>query len=438
MMHRIDAAAHGSRLSQLSRRLAAGVLGFLTALPALAESPDSQTLELFAPGIVSGPANDGSPTFTPDGQSLLFTRSGAGAGTILESHRVRTQWTTPRIAAFSGQWNDQHPSMAPDGSYLVFVSTRPVPGVEGRVAHIWRVDRLPHGWAAPVHLPAEVNIGPRTYAPSVAADNTLYFLEIDDKHQMQLYRSRWLTDHYESAEPLPFSTPASADVDPEIAPDQSFLIFASAGRRPNDTREHLYIVFNHGGHWSEVKPLRYPGDDDNGWSTDNEPNLAPDGQALYFSSDRSLALHFPRTLDQARADLSRIDAWDNGATNVWKFSIRDIVQEAKSAAAGSGNSGAWLRQQPISRARQPFARTANDSRSPHLRSSRWAAATPRSSAVDTRSPFLRTPSIARNPINTSGSMPRTSLVPSRRIRTQSGSSRIPWLCVSVTGVPPSV
>lgn len=327
---RCEAGRNRSPVARLSLCFSLSVLASLVTLPALAESPGSGPPELFAPGIVSGPANDGSPTFTRDGHTLLFTRSGAGAGTILESHQSNKQWTAPEIASFSGQWNDEHPSMAPDGSYVVFVSTRPAPGVEGRVAHIWRVDRLSHGWGTPVHLPAEVNIGPRTFAPSVAADNTLYFLEISDKHKMQLYRSRWTAGHYESAEALPFSTPATADVDPEIAPDQSFLIFASAGRRANDTREHLYVVFNHGGQWGEVKPLRYAGDDDNGWSTDNEPNLAPDGQTLYFSSDRSLPLHFPRTLAQAHADLARIVAWDNGATNVWRFSITDVVRESKS------------------------------------------------------------------------------------------------------------
>jgi len=328
MQRNDEAGGCGSWVDLLGRCLSVGVLASLTTLPALAESP-AGTPELFAPGIVSGPANDGSPTFTRDGQSLLFTRSGAGAGTILESRWVKKQWTVPEIASFSGQWNDQHPSMAPDGSYLIFVSTRPVPGVEGRVAHIWRVDRLQHGWGTPVHLPAEVNIGPRTYAPSVAADNTLYFLEISDKHQMQLYRSRWSGGHYESAEALPFSTPATADVDPEIAPDQSFLIFASAGRRANDTREHLYVVFNHSGHWSEVEPLRYAGDEDNGGSSDNEPNLAADGQTLYFSSDRSLPLHFPRTPAQANTDLLRIQSWDNGAANVWRISIPDVIQKSK-------------------------------------------------------------------------------------------------------------
>ena len=35
--------------------------------PALAPTP-----ELFEPGIISGPADDGSPTFSPDGNTSLF------------------------------------------------------------------------------------------------------------------------------------------------------------------------------------------------------------------------------------------------------------------------------------------------------------------------------------------------------------------------------
>lgn len=280
---------------------------------------------IFSPGIISGPANDGSPTFTPDGKTLFFTRSGAGAGAVLESHLVDGKWTEPQIAPFSGAWNDQHPTMAPDGSYLVFVSTRPVPGVAQRVAHLWRVDRRGDGWSDPVHLPPEINLGPRIFAPSIASDGTIYFLSIGEHRAFQLYSARRTRDGYASAEKLPFSSPATADVDPEIAPDQSFLIFASSGRRAGDSKEHLYIAHHHithhhGDDWSTPVALRYGGDDDNGGSNDNEPNLAPGG-TLYFTSDRTLALHFPRTPEQAQADLARIAAWDNGDTNVWMMPL---------------------------------------------------------------------------------------------------------------------
>jgi hypothetical protein len=64
------------------------------------------TPELFAPGVISSPANDGSPTFTPDGNTLFFMRSTAGWSVILESHRVNGRWSMPQVAPFSGEWPD--------------------------------------------------------------------------------------------------------------------------------------------------------------------------------------------------------------------------------------------------------------------------------------------------------------------------------------------
>src|SRR3984957_3110558 len=103
--------------------------------------------ELFSPGVIPGPANDGSPTFSPDGNTLFFTRSTANWGAILESHKLNGQWSQPALASFSGEWPDSSPSMAPDGTYVVFQSTRPaVPltvrpkegePIKGVVSNLW-------------------------------------------------------------------------------------------------------------------------------------------------------------------------------------------------------------------------------------------------------------------------------------------------------------
>ena len=92
------------------------------------------TPQVFAPGVVSGPANDGSPTFAPDGNTIFFTRSTANWSVIVESHKVHGQWSHPTLSPFSGEWSDSSPAMAPDGSYLVacrseFVTTDASVGV---------------------------------------------------------------------------------------------------------------------------------------------------------------------------------------------------------------------------------------------------------------------------------------------------------------------
>ena len=73
-------------------------------------------------------------------------------------------------------------------------------------------------------------------------------------------------------------------------------------------------------------PIRYQGDaKPYGFSTDDEPHLGPDHRTLYFSSDRSAVVHFPRTPAQADDDLKRMDQWDNGNTNVWSISLAPLL-----------------------------------------------------------------------------------------------------------------
>ena len=297
----------------------------MTVIPGPHPDP---TPQLFAEGVVSGPGSDGSPTFTPSGNTMLFTRSAAQWTIILEAHRPRSGWTRPVPAAFSGEWPDSSPAYAPDGSYVIFQSTRPVePSAAGGtaphpVSNLWRVAWLASQWGRPTRLPDTVNIGHSIWKPSIQADGTLYFTSIDPKGNKRLYSSKFVAGAYQAAQPLPFSDGTTLDVDPEIKFDGTLLVFSSAGRIPGDSKDHLFIVYKGAGDtWGGVSRLRYAGDAAAGGSTDDEPRLGPDHVTLYFSSDRSLPVHFPRTHDQAVKDTERMDRWDNGNTNVWSFSI---------------------------------------------------------------------------------------------------------------------
>jgi Tol biopolymer transport system component len=295
------------------------------SLPVDANAP--QVPELFAPGVISTPANDGSPTFTPDGNTLLFTRSTATWSAILESHRVNGTWTQPALASFSGEWPDSSPGIAPDGSYAVFVSIRPKDGGDAhaaREAQLYRVDRTTAGWGKPVRLPPTVNIGPSIWKPSVGGDGTIYFVSIDTAGHKRLYSAARVAAGYAPAQPLSFSDGTLFDVDPEIAPDGSFLIFCSSGRLKGDPKDHLFIVHKTpSGAWGDVRPIRYAGDDANGFSTDDEPHLGPDHRTIYFSSDRAAPVSFPRAHDQAVRDVERLEQWDNSNSNVW--TLKDVT-----------------------------------------------------------------------------------------------------------------
>jgi len=98
-----------------------------------------------------------------------------------------------------------------------------------------------------------------------------------------------------------FGDPATQDVDPAVAPDESFLVFGSM--HPGRDHERLFIVFKEGAAWSAPT------------------DLGPDFRTLYFSTDRVTPVAYPRSRAQAEADHARIQSWDNGNQNIWSISL---------------------------------------------------------------------------------------------------------------------
>lgn len=298
---------------------------------AAADTRQVATPEIFAPGVISGPANEDSVAFTPDGHTVFFDRISWPNAVILESHKIGHVWSEPKIAPFSGQWLDHDPAMSPDGSFLIFTSNRPdTPGgkpldavmANGKVqpgsgGHLWRVDRKGEdGWGEPVRLPDSVNSSTRTYAPSIAADGSVYFQRPGDDDDFRLYRSQYRDGAYQAPELVALGDPAAHKLDPAIAPDESFIVFDAnyAGKGKPD---RLYIAFREGSGWSEPVDLGEGVNVGDPWGS----HLGPDNRTLYFSSHRSEHVSYPRTREQAELDLARMQTWDNASENIWSVSL---------------------------------------------------------------------------------------------------------------------
>ena len=161
--------------------------------------------------------------------------------------------------------------MAPDGSYLIFASSRPIDGSDkpidghwrgslhtGRGGHLWRVDRTSSGWSKPALLPDTVNRWDSTFSPAIASDGSLYFMAATGKQgHFQLYCAEFRNGAYQPAHLLPFSAGQWGGVDPAVAPDQSFIVFASSRPPTPANNSDVFIAFrDRDGRWGEPVDLR--------------------------------------------------------------------------------------------------------------------------------------------------------------------------------------
>lgn len=310
----------------------------------------SATPEVFAPGVISGPASDDAPAFTPDGRTVFFFRSNHQDYDIMVSHREGARWSQPRVVSFSGQWRDLEPAMAPDGSYLIFASSRPIDGgttrpdghwggkvYPGRGGNLWRVDRKGNGWSEPVRLPDIVNRTDATFSPGIARDGTLYFMAATAKNgDFQIWRAALENGQYQTPELLPFCVDYEC-MDGTIAPDQSFIVFSS-GRPPAAAQGNdLFIAFRDGTHWGEPVDL---GPEVAALSP-IESRLGPDGHTLYFSSNHVVPPAFPKTAAARASGLRDMQRWNDGADNIWRIDLTPwITRHAVEAKARRRDSGA--------------------------------------------------------------------------------------------------
>jgi Tol biopolymer transport system component len=311
----------------------AGLLFPLIALLIFAAADSlAQTVkpEIFAPGIISGPVDDAAPAFTPDGKTVYFHRGSIAIGGIMVvSHLENGKWSIPDVASFSGQWQDIEPAMAPDGSYMIFSSNRPVaPGTRpidgdwsgghypGRGGNLWQVDRKGNGWSEPHRLPDIINANNATFSPAITADGTLYFMKpVNNTGKFHIFRSAYRDGQYQEPVLAPFSAPDSlSDVDPAVAPDESFLIFSSA-RSP--IKGQLFIVFRKDGQWGIPVNM---GEAVNRSTYNNEAKLSPDHRRLYFASTYGQTASYPTDPISVKQKLAE-SIWDTGGNNIWSIPL---------------------------------------------------------------------------------------------------------------------
>jgi len=244
--------------------------------PYLGQTPPGLESQLFAPDIVSlANRNDWSGSFTPDGQEFYFNVSSPGWSEhrVMMMHQHEGAWTTPVVAPFSGWEIDWGVYLSPDGQRLFFGSSRPQQS--WAEFNVWMCERQGAIWSEPVKL--GLNSSGRDYAGTCTWDGTHYFGS-ERQGLISIFRSTLVSGECTPAQklPSPINT-GGRDLNPCIAPDESYLIFASDRQASQD----LYISYkNEDDSWAEPMNLGPPiNSPDSEWN----PSLSPDGQYLFFS-----------------------------------------------------------------------------------------------------------------------------------------------------------
>ncbi len=291
--------------------------------------------QIFAEGTISTSDDERGITFTPDGTTAYFTKLAPGTiqsplETICVSHRRDGGWTTPEVAPFSGRYSDGGAAISPDGSQLFFVSNRPVTRngktVEG--TNLWVLEKTPAGWGGPRLLDESVNAGTVKASPSVAQDGTLYFVRQNRTPQgleVGIYRSRLANGRY--GEPEKIDTANTGYVHTVfVAPDESYLIFSASGGPEEIAPPHsldyargdLYVMTNDKGAWSAPRHLPPPINSNAG---EYKPSVSPDGEWLYFTSDRGFASDRPAKPLTYRQLMAGLNSVLNGRGNIYRVEM---------------------------------------------------------------------------------------------------------------------
>jgi ankyrin repeat protein len=256
--------------------------------PYFGQKPPGKKPQLFAPDIVSTSRHGhSSVAFSPDGMEAYWSAyffpvdSGYAQGAMVYSENRNGQWIIPKFPEFTQgiETHDDVPVFSKDGSKLYFLSRRPqTPGGQRAREKVWIVERTESGWQDPYLAPGEINNLDIHWQFSISDSGTLYIQgDRNDSHGLtDIYRSRLVNGEFTTPENIgsTINTPAT-ETTPYIAPDESYLLFASGGHQSENNNIEIYVSFK---------------TDDNKWSVPVRtgleglcPLVSHDGKYIFYN-----------------------------------------------------------------------------------------------------------------------------------------------------------
>lgn len=248
------------------------------------------------------------PTITVDGKMLLFTRRIDDDRTPYKQQEdfyvsllEKNIWgkAVPMPVNINTTMNEGAPTISADGRSLIFVAcsddvTNNQEYGEGRTGKgscdMFYTHRNGSRWLDPVNLPGNVNTGLWESQPSLSADGkTLYFIRRVSKKgepvDSDIFVTRLLDNgQWSTAERLPRNINTYMEEESVlIHPDGKTLYFASRGHVGMGGSDIYMSKLNADGTWSNPENLGYP---INTKYDENSLLVSADGEIAFFASDR--------------------------------------------------------------------------------------------------------------------------------------------------------
>lgn len=210
----------------------------------------AQSPKLFLPELFNGLPNVRDFSMSKNENEFYFTVESylKEYSFIAYSKKVNNKWQKPEVISFSGQYKDLEPFLSPDGLKLFFASNRKN-NDSGEVKEdmdIWYVTRktLSDNWSNPINIGSTINTSANEFYPSVTEKGDLFFTAEyeNSKGKEDIYVSRLINDVY--TKPVSLDAGVNSEkyeFNAFVAPDESFIVFTSYGRKDDLGRGDLYI-----------------------------------------------------------------------------------------------------------------------------------------------------------------------------------------------------
>lgn len=288
-----------------------------------------QTVTQFLPELFNRFPNVRDFAMDNDQQEIYFTVESYKKRYAFIAYTTKDkngQWVAPKAASFSGKYRDLEPFLAPDGLTLYFASNR-IDNTSETIkkdVDIWYVTRKTKSdsWSEPKNIGTPINTNANEFYPSVTAKGDLFFTAQypNSKGKEDIYVSRYIDEKYTTP------TSLSAAINSEkyefnafVAPDESYIIFTSYGRKDDTGRGDLYISRKDAvGNWLPAQNL---GKLINSNTIDYCPFVDITSNTLYFTSDRNDIQPKLKTQKSLVEIIQQMNTSPNGLSRVYKVSL---------------------------------------------------------------------------------------------------------------------